>query len=100
MLCFGTLWNDTREAKYYGKRTMTFEAERWVVRGFLYFLFVPLRFCRVIYFKEDFAVVKIAQNPSMENPQVPGLTCWSHKHICLAFVSPCTTRHTDVFITK
>lgn len=53
---------------------MTFEAEQWVVRGFPCFLFVPLRFPRVIYSKEDFAVVKITQNPSRENPQVPGPT--------------------------
>lgn len=82
------------------KWTMTFEPERWVGTDFPCFLFVPLRFPRVTYFKEDFAVVKVIQNPSVENPQVPGLTCWSHKHICLAFVSPCTTRHTYVFFAK
>ena len=88
------------------KRTMAFEAEPGVcvcvcVGGCPYFLLpVPLRIPRVIYSKEDCAVVKITQNPFMENPQVPGLACWSHKHICLRFSSPCTTRHTDVFIVN
>ena len=103
--CFLSLWRDMKESRNCGKGQwllkLNLECVCVCVGGCPYFLLpVPLRIPRVIYSKEDCAVVKITQNPFMENPQVPGLACWSHKHICLRFSSPCTTRQTDVLIVN